>query len=507
MASTLPKLTHSILTDSAARVAIAVPVYKENLREVVERLSSLYRDLQNTGELDRFDFFLLSDSPQQFEADEEQVWRRSVALLAAEGKLSYRRRVANTKKKLGNIHEFLERWGSGYRYFCVLDADSTMTGESLMTMYRLLESDDGLGAVQTVPYSIRGGTLFSRLLEWNSLWYSRLFSVGFSFWQGDQANYYGHNALIRTKAFTQHCELPEMPGSPPFGGTILSHDFVESALLVQANYRVVMLPNIPGSYEEIPNSLTDFLMRDKRWMQGNLQHLRVARRVPMRLFSRFQLCYGAYCYLASMLWFLFLAVATVKTLYYQEQHYYFPNRYQLFPQWPVSQALVTLALYILTLGLILMPKGMGLLERFCCGRDKMQQLGLMTVLMAAVSAVLEFACSAFLAPIVMMYHVRFLLGFLIGTSVAWDPQQRGVETKPFSLYLKEYGWVALCGCAWLGLVVWRESPLVWWIVPVLVPMVISPLFVWLLEHPRSLQMAGRCGVLSVPQFPRVRLDW
>jgi membrane glycosyltransferase len=503
----LPKLTQTTAPIASARVAIAIPVYKESLREVVERLSTLYRDLDTMGKLSQFDFFLLSDSPQQLEAEEEEVWRKAVSLLNAEARLFYRRRIANTKKKLGNIHDFLERWGRSFKYFCVLDADSTMTGESVLAMYQLMEADDALGAVQTVPFSIRGGTVFSRMLEWNSLWYSRLFSVGFSFWQGDEANYYGHNALIRTDAFQEHCVLPDMPGKPPFGGTILSHDFVESALLVKAGYKVLMLPHVPGSYEEIPNSLIDFLLRDKRWMQGNLQHIRVAARLPMKLFSRFQLCYGAYCYLASLLWFLFLAVATVKTLFYQKTHYYFPHRYQLFPEWPVSQALVTLALYVLTLGLILMPKCMGLIERAVCSGIDVHRLGLKRSVLAIASAFIEFVCSAFLAPIVMMYHVRFLWGFLIGTAVTWDPQQRGVESKPLSLYIKEYGWVACVGIAWLGLVVWQKSPLVWWIVPVLVPMALSPLFVWVLEHPRALRVMQRLGILAVREVPHHRLDW
>jgi membrane glycosyltransferase len=486
------------------RVAIAVPVYKEDLKSVLERLATLFRDIETTKLRERIDFHLLSDSPQEYEESERAIWEEASMLLGARNNLFYRRRKSNTKKKSGNIHEFLVDNHASYAYFCVLDADSTLTGQALLKMLRIIHSDDSIGAVQTVPYSIRGESLFARILEWNSQTYSRLFGCGFSFWQGDQANYYGHNALIRTSAFWNFCNLPDMPGKPPFGGIIMSHDFVESALLVKKGYRVVMLPSIDGSYEEIPNSLVDFLIRDRRWMLGNLQHLKVAYTLSLSSFSKFQLVYGAYCYLASVLWFLFLLAATIQSIFYQETHVYFSMPHQLFPDWPVSQTVVTLAIYLLTLGLIIVPKLLGLIERAINRRNR---ISVGRVGIAVVNFIVEFFSTALLAPIVMMFHLRFLWGFLLGQQVAWDPQQRGMASKPLSAYLADYGWLTFIGIVWFGIIFWSESPLVWWIIPVLVPLMLAPLLTWIMEGPAAYRLVKRLGLFYVVRVPRVHLDW
>jgi membrane glycosyltransferase len=496
--------TAADLEFSQVRVAIAVPVYKEELRSVLERLATLFKDLEFSRLRERIDYHLLSDSPQEYEELERAIWLEATELLGARNNLFYRRRKSNTKKKSGNIHEFLVDHHASYAYFCVLDADSTLTGQALMKMLQIIDGDDTIGAVQTVPYSIRGESLFARLLEWNSQTYSRLFGCGFSFWQGDQANYYGHNALIRTEAFWNFCDLPEMPGKPPFGGMIMSHDFVESALLVKKGYRVVMLPSIEGSYEEIPNSLVDFLVRDRRWMLGNLQHIKVAYTLSLSSFSRFQLVYGAYCYLASVLWFLFLLAATIQSIFYQETHVYFSTPHQLFPDWPVSQTVVTLAIYLLTLGLIIVPKLLGLIERAI---NRGSRISAGRVGAAVVNFIVEFVSTALLAPIVMMFHLRFLWGFLLGQQVAWDPQQRGRASKPLSSYFADYGWLTFIGFVWFGVIFWSESPLVWWIIPVLVPLMLAPILTWIMEGSAVYRLVSRLGLFYVAQVPRVHLEW
>jgi hypothetical protein len=64
-------------------------------------------------------------------------------------------------------------------------------------------------------------------------------------------------------------------GKPPFGGEIMSHDFVEAAFLRRAGWEVWMTTDLGGSFEEPPPTLLDHLIRDRRWCQGNLQHLRI----------------------------------------------------------------------------------------------------------------------------------------------------------------------------------------------------------------------------------------
>jgi membrane glycosyltransferase len=502
--TSIDKFQPSMLAKGNFKIGMAVPVYKEDLEAVIERLASLIGELKAIGWQDRIDFHLLSDSSADYEVREREIWEQACKVLNCKDYLFYRRRTNNEQKKAGNVHEFLVRNHAVYKYFCVLDADSTMTAKSLLTMLQIMEMDSSVGIVQSVPFSIRGESLFARMLEWNSLTYSRLFGNGFAFWQGCHANYYGHNALIRTAAFWQHCKLPLLPGRPPFGGQILSHDFVESALMIKNGYRVLMLPEIPGSYEEIPNTVAQFLIRDRRWMLGNLQHLKVAYHLALTPFCRFQLFYGAYCYLASILWFLFLIAATLQSIYYQEPHVYFSMPHQLFPNWPVSQAVATFAIYVLTLGLIVVPKLLGLIERFIVLKYKFSLIGIFNTV---ISFIVEFFSTVLLAPIVMLFHVRFFTGFITGRQVAWDPQQRGLDKQPLSNYFSNYGWLSVIGIIWFGLIIWSESPLVWWIIPVLVPLILAPFFTYLIEQIGVLRWVLKRNLFAVDNIPRVTIDW
>ena len=179
---------------------------------------------------------------------------------------------------------------------------------------------------------------------------------------GRDGNYWGHNAIIRTRAFADHCGLPDLPGKPPFGGHILSHDFVEAALIRRAGYTVYMLPDLGGSYEESPPSLIDLAARDRRWCQGNLQHARIIGARGFTLATRQHLAHGIMGYLASPLWMAQLLVGIVLVL---QSHYirpeYFTKEFSLFPDWPRFDYERALQLFELTIGILLAPKFLGLL--------------------------------------------------------------------------------------------------------------------------------------------------
>ena len=134
----------------------------------------------------------------------------------------------------------------------VLDADSVMTGRALVQMVALMEKNPGTGIVQTAPRIVNGETLYARLQSFGNRVYSPLFLAGLNYWQQHEGNYWGHNAIIRVQPFMEHCSLPDLPGSEPFGGRILSHDFVEAALMRRAGWAVWLAHDIEGSYEEGP---------------------------------------------------------------------------------------------------------------------------------------------------------------------------------------------------------------------------------------------------------------
>ncbi len=226
-------------TAPLASTAIVMPVFNEDVSRVFEALRVIYRSVQETRKLEHFDFFVLSDSnqPNQW-IQEETAWVELCKQVGGFGKIFYRKRRISINKKAGNVADFLRRWGRRYRYMIVLDADSIMTGRALVQLVALMEKNPQVGIIQTAPRIVNGETLFARVQSFASRLYSPLFLAGLNYWQQHEGNYWGHNAVIRVQPFIDHCALPDLPGSEPFGGRILSHDFVEAALMRKAGWAV-----------------------------------------------------------------------------------------------------------------------------------------------------------------------------------------------------------------------------------------------------------------------------
>ena len=238
--------------------AIIFPIYNEDSVRVLEGLRATYESLDRCGQLDRFDFYILSDStnPDRW-VEEERRWSELVCDLDALGKIYYRRRLFNEERKSGNVRDFLNTWGKRYRYFICCDADSVMRGETVVDLVKLMEAHPTVGLIQTVPALVNAESLFGRIQQFANRLYAPVFIAGLNYWALDFGNYWGHNAIIRTEPFMQYCDLPQLPGVKPFGGQILSHDFVEAALMLRENWQVWLAYDLEGSYEEAPQSLID----------------------------------------------------------------------------------------------------------------------------------------------------------------------------------------------------------------------------------------------------------
>ncbi len=407
--------------------AIVMPVYNEEPRRVFAGLRAIYESLRATGQLDGFHFYILSDStdPNRW-IDEEAAWAALVREFDAAGHVFYRRRRLNTNKKAGNIADFCRRWGGAYRYMVVLDADSLMEGGTIVQLVRLMERHPRAGLIQTVPRLIRGDTPFARWQQFASRLYGPVFQAGLHYWQLDESNYWGHNAILRLAPFIEHCSLPELPGREPFGGRILSHDYVEAALLVRAGWGVWLAAELDGSYEECPATLIDFAKRDRRWLQGNLQHSWLLAAEGLRPVSRLHLLTGILAYVASPLWLAFLLLSTLL-LYRQHA-----TGLSLVPAdtflplagWGLrTEALTLLGV---TLALLFLPKLLALLD-LLLRRGAERFGGWRRVLPGALA---ETTLSALLAPVLMLFHSKFILNTLLGRGVAWVAQRRGGDDTP-----------------------------------------------------------------------------
>jgi membrane glycosyltransferase len=255
-------------------------IYNEDAGRVAAGVDAIWTSLTAQSEHHAFDLFILSDTRTPvIAAAEEAVWWSLVERHDARGRIFYRRRAKNIGRKAGNVADFVRSWGGAYDYMVILDADSIMTGNALVTLARLMDAHPEIGIIQTLPLPVGRETLFARILQFSARLNAPMLTSGLAFWQLGDSNYWGHNAILRLLPFAAHCALPRLSGAEPLGGEILSHDFVEAALLRRAGYQVWLLPDLAGSWEQVPSNLLDYAARDRRWTQGNLQHLAV---LPLR---------------------------------------------------------------------------------------------------------------------------------------------------------------------------------------------------------------------------------
>lgn len=480
-----------------ARTAIVMPIYHEPVERTLGGLRAIYRSLEKTGKIADFDFFILSDSraPGYWMAEKE-AWYRMCTELGASGRLFYRRRTLNMNYKSGNIADFLRRWGRRYEYMIVLDADSLMEGETLLRMVQLMQREPQVGLIQTNPVLVNARSLFARAQQFANQVYGPLFSTGLAAFQLGEAAYWGHNAIMRTRAFMAHCGLPKMRGFGLFKGPIASHDFVESAYMARAGYEVWLEPGLSGSYEESPPTVVDELTRDKRWAKGNLQHLWVLLTTPhLRWAHRMAFINGIMSYVASPLWLAFLALSTVSAARLVLQPIeYFPQSHSLFPQWPQWDPMLALKLVGSTLFLLFFPKILAVLDVLLSRRRKAHG-GFFRLLL---SVNLEMLVSTLLAPIRMLAHSRYVIEALLNVSLRWAGQNRGDETS-WAAAISSQAPGSVLAAGWAAFAWWLDPMFFYWSLPVAIPLILAAPTSVLFSRNSAGDALRRAGLLLVPQ--------
>jgi membrane glycosyltransferase len=430
-------------------------------------LRATYESLAATGAGDRFDFFVLSDSSDATtRADELAAWSRLCQAVDGFGRIFYRWRRHHIKRKSGNIADFCRRWGRNYRYMVVLDADSVMSGDCLTRLVLMAEASPGTGIIQTVPRAAGRDTLFSRIQQFASAAYGSVFTAGLHYWQLGESHYWGHNAIIRVAPFMKHCALGRLRGRGALSGEVLSHDFVEAALMRRAGWSVWIAYDLPGSYEEVPPNLVDELGRDHRWCQGNLMNMRLFPMRGLHGAHRAVFVTGCMAYCSAPLWLLSLLLATVLVAVESlTLPRYFVQPYQLFPLWPEWHPDRAIMLLSLTALLLFLPK---ILASVLLAADRHGGH-----LRLALSVLLECLMSALLAPVRMLFHSQFVVASLLGRRVRWRSPKRADAQTAWSDAVRRHGLHTVLGAAWLGLV-WRLSPdYLPWLLPVVSPMILS----------------------------------
>lgn len=446
-----------------ARTAVVMPIRNEHVARVFAGLRAVYLSIARTGALERFDFYVLSDSSDpDARAAETAAWFQLCRDAGAFGRIYYRWRRHRIKGKSGNISDFCRRWGSQYRYMVVLDADSVMSGECLTSLVRLMEANPTAGIIQTAPRPARRGSPFGRMQQFAMRVYGPLFAAGISYWHLGEAYYWGHNAIIRIAPFMRHCALGRLPGRGTLSGEILSHDFVEAALMRRAGWRVWIAYDLPGSWEEVPATLDDELRRDWRWCRGNLINARFCMARGMHPAHRAVFVGGAMAYVSAPLWLLSLGLSTasvaVRTLVGPQ---YFLRPRQLFPIWPEWHQGWAVGLLLATTALLLIPKVLGTALALARGAREFGGPGRLVL-----SAAIEAVGAALMAPVRMVFHALYVVAALLGLHTEWRSPGRDDAETTWPRALRRYWAPTVLGIGWAAGVRGIAPDLLWWILPV-----------------------------------------
>jgi membrane glycosyltransferase len=266
--------------------------------------------------------------------------------------------------------------------------------------------------------------------------------------------------------------LPELAGKPPFGGHILSHDYVEAALLARAGWHVRLDDDLEGSFEEAPENIVDHAKRDRRWCQGNLQHARLLFAPGLRGWSRFVFLQGILAYLASVVWLGFL-LASIAAPVFGPPIVYFPTQYWPLPVTAADETALAVALVIGIFGLLILPKL--LIGADAVLRGRAQRFGGWWP--STASTMTELLLSSITAPIFMMYQTRSVFQVLLGRDGGWPAHDRGDGQLSLSDAFAASSWIVVLGLIGLALAAVLSPTLMPWFLPVTLPMVLSPFII------------------------------
>jgi membrane glycosyltransferase len=480
------------------RVAIIMPIHDEEPDAVLAILKATLASLDRTGRSAPFDVFVLSDSRDHAIAAREQVlfaaWRSADA---RPERLHYRRRAENVGFKAGNIRDFCDRWGNSYDFMIVLDADSVMSGTAILRLVGLMQANPRLGILQTLIVGLPSTSAFARIFQFGMRHGMRAYAMGSAWWQGDSGPYWGHNAIIRLRPFIEHCHLPLVPGPPPLGGVILSHDQIEAVLMRRAGWDVRVLPIEDGSFEANPPTLLEFSKRDLRWCQGNMQYTRLLQLAGSCRIGRLQMLLAILMYTAAPCWLLFCLLALAQPLI--DATGLPPLEVFSEPAWlPGEEALTAIrpGLLLGVIGMTWAPKLFGLLHAL--GNPAMRRSyggGRRLLLGGAV----ELLFSALLTPVVITCQTVFMGGLLLGRRLKWRAQRRADRSIAAREALRRLWPQALLGLAFLAGFVVLLPGATGWASPMIAGLLLAVPFAAITASPRFGSFLCRARLGASPE--------
>lgn len=482
--------------DSDAVTAILLPIYNEDPMRIRASIQAMHEDILDTA-AGKFAFFILSDTNKAGAwIKEEETFQSLLNNDTTACPIYYRHRHNNQERKAGNIADWVTRFGGDYEYMIVLDADSLMSAECLHSLTRRMNAEPNLGLIQTLPTLIRANTLYGRIQQFANHCFGPIYAAGLAAWHGDASNFWGHNAIIRTKAFAQACGLPILKGKAPFGGHVMSHDFMEAALLRRAGWGVRFDTDLSASYEEAPPSLIDVMVRDRRWCQGNFQHKAFVFAKGFHFATRLHLVAGIMSYLSAIFWFMLIAVGFALAVQaHVVRPEYFANL-SLFPTWPVFDFEKARSLFVLSMFLVLAPKLYGW---FAGLLNKGRRSAFGGTIQLTLSTLTEMLLSALYAPILMFSQFQVAYDIFCGRDSGWKAQSRDDGANSWKVVSRAHYSHTALGFALASGTLFIGPELFYWSLPITFGLMLAIPLSWLSGGKNRGNLIRYLGLLRAPE--------
>ena len=465
--------------------AILMTLRNEDPARAFLRLRTVKASVDATGEGRRFSYFILSDTNRDDVAAEEEAaaakWKAELPPEDA-ARVVYRRRDVNTGFKAGNVRDFCERWGGQFELMLPLDADSLMSGDAIVRLVRMMQAHPRLGILQSLVVGMPSESAFARIFQFGMRHGMRPYTMGQAWWVGECGPFWGHNAVVRIKPFAEECHLPLLPGKPPLGGHVLSHDQVEATLMRRAGYEVRVLPEERGSWEENPPTILDFIKRDVRWCQGNMQYVKLLDTPGLYPMSRFQLVWAILMFLGIPAWTLMIGLLPVVAWDARDVADY-----------PTG---IAIALYVLFFFMYLSPKIAGLVDTVLTKGGVARYGGPVRF---AASAVIEIVFSFLQGAVSTIRTSIFMIGLMFGKSVSWSGQSRDAYGIAWSTAFSAMWPQVLFGAVVCGALYVIAPTVLWWSLPLTAGYLLSVPFGVVTAVPALGRWFKRMGLCGIPE--------
>jgi len=465
------------------RTAVLMTLRNEDPARAFARLAVIRQSLDATGHGDHFDYYVLSDSSDlAVAADEEQLFAEWSGTFADTGRAVYRRRERNDGYKAGNLRDFLDRWGAKYELMLPLDADSLMSGPEILKFARIMQAHPRIGILQSLVVGTPSPSAFARVFQFGMRHGMRAYTMGSTWWTADCGPYWGHNAFVRVAPFAQHCELPILPGKPPLGGYVLSHDQIEATLMRRAGFEVRVAPVEGASWEDNPPSLLEFTKRDLRWCQGNMQYWRLVGLPGLLPLSRLQIAMGILMYIGSLAWMLLIGLSALK----------------VFEQSALTQAQIELGMAVFAICFLmsLAPKLAGMLDA-ALSKGEMARYG--GPLRFLAGSLMEIVFSILIAPVASFRTAVFMIGLAFGRATTWNGQQRDVQGLSWATAARGLWPQTVFGLALFSLFLAYAPGVLLWAAPLLTGLVLAAPFAVMTASPRFGALLARWRLCAIPE--------